>query len=310
MHRYFLVPVSTFFISIIVFVIYFQFFDDEWKYFFKPSKKTIPEYCKDELEDYKKVFINLDIDKKQNRSFIDNNDIDKNLIHLIYLVPCDQLSRDFDINNNIKKIIININNWFFTKSNNQKIKFDYFNNELDITFIRVNKTLSWFNEFNSKQNYSDDNASRVEKIILSNDFIFKNFISKKFIVFFEGWEKRKSFFHTTCGRARYEGKVAVIYTNSDFKSKDSCVNINETNRDELRNQEQSVLHELLHLLGFPKNCSVNKDPDNSYHINDSYDDILYKFSGGKFLDFNNDDYYNHDIDNCPDLKDSKYLKNH
>ena len=176
MHRYFLVPVSIFFILIIVFVIYFQFYDDEWKYFFKPSKKTIPEYCKDELEDYKKVFINLDTDKKQNRSFIDNNDIDKNLVHLIYLVPCDQLSRDFDINNNIKKIIININNWFFTKSNNQKIKFDYFNNELDITFIRVNKTLSWFNEFNSKQNYSDDNASRVEKIILSNDVIFKNFI--------------------------------------------------------------------------------------------------------------------------------------
>ena len=29
----------------------------------------------------------------------------------------------------------------------------------------------------------------------------------------------------------------------------------------------------------------------------------------KYLDFNNDDYYNHGIDNCPDLKDSIFLNN-
>ena len=47
MNRYFIVPVSIFFFIVIFFVLYFQFYDDEWKYFFKPSKKTIPEYCKD-----------------------------------------------------------------------------------------------------------------------------------------------------------------------------------------------------------------------------------------------------------------------
>ena len=309
MHRYFIIPILVFFIIIILLVSYFQFYDDEWKYFFKPEKKIIPEYCNDSSRDLKKTILNLDQDQKANRNFIDDQDFDKNIVHLVYFVPCDQFSRDYDINNKIENIITNINTWFFKKSNKQKIKFDIYKRQLDITFIRVNKTLNWFNTFNSRQNSSDDNSSRIEKIILTNKNIFNNFETKKFIVFFEGWEKRKSFFHTTCGRARFNGKVAVIYTNSDLKNKETCTDIINSNIDELGNEEQSVLHELLHLLGFPKSCSKNIVADNIFHVNDSKDDILFKFSGGKYLDFNNDDYYNHSIDNCPDLKDSKYLTN-
>ena len=80
-----------------------------------------------------------------------------------------------------------------------------------------------------------------------------------------------------------------------------------SNNDELGNNDQSVLHELLHLFGFPNSCSKNIVSEDLFHVNDSRDDILFKFSGGKYLDFNNDDYYSHSIDGCPDLKDSKYL---
>ena len=309
MHRYFIVPTFTFFIFIILLVLYFQFIENEWKYFYKAEDKVIPEYCNDKSKNYKKTIIKIDRDIKPNRSFNDKLDIEENNFHLIYFVPCDQISRNFDINKKIEKTINNINKWFFKKSNNQQLKFDHKNKQLDITFIRVNKTLSWFNTFNSRQNSSDDNSSRIEKIILSNKDIFNNFEVKKFIVFFEGWEKRKSFFYTTCGRARFGGKVAVIYTNSDFKKKDTCVDIIETSKEELNGEEQTVLHELLHLIGFPKSCSKNKDFDDNFHINDSEDDILFKFSGSKYLDFNNDDYYNHNISKCPDLKDSLYLVN-
>ena len=309
MHRYFILPVSIFFILIILLVLYFQFYDDEWKYFFKPKDKIIPEYCNDNEKKIEKNIIRLQQDKSDNRSFLDKKDQDENLIHLIYFVPCDQISRDLDINNRIVKTIRNINKWFSEKSNKQKIKFDYEINSLDITFMRVNKTLKWFNLYNSKQNSSDDNSSKVEKIILSNKNLFNNFETKKFIVFFEGWEKRKSFFHTTCGRARFGGKVSIIYTNSDFKNKDTCVDIIQTSNDELNSEEQTVLHELLHLIGFPNSCSKNKDTDDIFHVNDSRDDILFKFSGSKYLDYNNDDYYDHNISECPDLKDSIYLTN-
>lgn len=306
MNRYFLIPVSLFFFIIILLVLYFQYLDDEWKYFYKAKEKIIPKYCEDNTEDFENMIIKLDSDILENRNFDDQIDNSKNVIHLVYLVPCDVISRDLDINGKINIIVFNINTWFYQKSNNQKLKFDYDNLKLDITFMRTNKTLSWFNNFNSIQDAKNDNASKIEKIILANKKRFKNFESKKFIVFFEGWEKRKGF-NSTCGRARFDGQVAIYYTNTNIKNKGSCVNIIDTSSGTLGNEEQTVLHELLHLMGYPNKCSKNIDLKNLLHVNDSKEDILYKFSGGKYLDYNNDDYYNHDNKECSDLKDSKYL---
>ena len=306
MNRYFLIPVSLFFFIIVLLVLYFQYLDDEWKYFYKAKEKIIPKYCKDNTEDFENMIIKLDSDILENRNFDDQIDNSKNEIHLVYLVPCDVVSRDLDINGKINKIVSNINTWFYQKSNNQKLKFDHDNLKLDITFMRTNKTLSWFNNFNSIQDNKNDNASKIEKIIMANSKRFKNFETKKFIIFFEGWEKRKGL-NPTCGRARFDGQVAIYYTNTNIKNKGSCVNIMERSSVVLGSEEQTVLHELLHLMGYPRSCGKNIDPKNLLHVNDSKDDILFKFSGGKYLDYNNDDYYNHKIKDCSDLKDSKYL---
>jgi len=306
MNRYFLIPVSLFFFIIVLLVLYFQYLDDEWKYFYKAKEKIIPKYCEDNTEDFENMIIKLDSDILENRNFDDQIDNSKNEIHLVYLVPCDVVSRDLDINGKINKIVSNINTWFYQKSNNQKLKFDHDNLKLDITFMRTNKTLSWFNNFNSIQDNKNDNASKIEKIIMANSKRFKNFETKKFIIFFEGWEKRKGL-NPTCGRARFDGQVAIYYTNTNIKNKGSCVNIMERSTVVLGSEEQTVLHELLHLMGYPRSCGKNIDPKNLLHVNDSKDDILFKFSGGKYLDYNNDDYYNHKIKDCSDLKDSKYL---
>ena len=113
MHRYFIVPVFIFFIFIVLLVLYFQIIDDEWKYFYKAEEKIIPEFCDDKNENYKNTIIKIDQDLKPNRSFEDKVDIEKNNIHLIYFVPCDVSSRDFDINGKIIKIIIQTAIYFF-----------------------------------------------------------------------------------------------------------------------------------------------------------------------------------------------------
>ncbi len=307
MHRYFLIPVSIFFIFIITLVLYFQFIEDEWKYFYKAEEKIIPEYCNNSNHNYEKTIIKLNQDIILNRSFRDKKDNEKYSIHLIYFLPCDVLSRDFDTNGKIINIINNINDWFYSKSNKQNIRFDNISETLDITFIRVDKTLDWFNQYTSDQNKKEDTASRIEKIILSNKNIFHNFDNKKFIIFFEGWEKRKSLFTTTCGRARFNGQVSIFYTNNKYLKTGTCVEIKDNNRDYLGSEEQTILHELIHLLGFPNNCALNKVSENSFHVNDSEYDLMYKFSGGKYLDYNNDDYYNHGNAECADLMKSKYL---
>ena len=52
---------------------------------------------------------------------------------------------------------------------------------------------------------------------------------------------------------------------------------------------------------------LNIDQKKSLHVTDNIKDIMNNVSGSLYLDFNNDDYYKHNIKNCPDLYMSKYL---
>ena len=53
---------------------------------------------------------------------------------------------------------------------------------------------------------------------------------------------------------------------------------------------------------------MSKNLDNSKsHVSDTTKDIMHKQSGNEYLDYKNDDYYNHNIKGCSDLKNSDYL---
>ena len=325
MHRYFVIPMVGFFLVILIFVLYLQVINEDWKYLV--PKPELPESCNDN-EDLQLVV--HEEDKINGRSFKDKKDVAefKNQIHAILLLPCEREDRKFDVNLNIQSSLLAINSWFQNKSLNQQINFDTtIDGNIDVTFLRVNKSMNWF--MNSKildQNNNEIGISeKVEKIIIDNQNIFKNYDDKKFIVFFEGYEKRKYLNYDICGKSRHNGKVAVYFTSSPFKKyigndiilKNnkrifSCTkndHLNDINDLEFGDAEVTILHEILHTLGAPSRCGKNLD-NSSHHVQDSKDDILYRISGNNYLDFNNDDYYNHNIDNCFDLKDSIYLRDY
>ena len=318
MHRYFIIPILIFFIIISLFVLYLQFFYLDWKWDVLPDnfdvktetyqEKVLDESCDDDGE---VKIIKLKKDIIENRLFADSYDItNKYSIHSVYLLPCDAKDRKFDINNDIHFSIQSINNWFLDKTKNQIINFDKKdNNLLDTTFMRVNKSIEWFTKFNTKENNKEDASSKIEKIILSNQNLFINFENKKFIIFFEGWEKRRLITNKSCGRSRYNGKVAIFYTSEKDKKIKSCTkdNINKSNKKLFGESEQTILHEILHTLQVPPKCGTNIDLKDPFHVNDNKDDIMNKVSGSLYLDFNNDDYFKHKIENCPDLSDSNYL---
>ena len=320
MHKYFLIPVIIFFLIITLIVIYLQFFYLDWKWDVLPDnfdvktetyqEKVLDASCDDDGE---VKIIKLKKDILENRLFTDSYDItNKSSIHSVYLLPCDAKDRKFDINNDIYFSIQSINNWFLDKTKNQIINFDKKdNNLLDTTFIRVNKSIEWFTKFNTKENNKEDASSKIEKIILSNQDLFINFENKKFIIFFEGWEKRRSITNKSCGRSRYNGKVAIFYTSEKDKKIKSCTkdNINKSNKKLFGESEQTILHEILHTLKVPPKCGTNIDLTDSLHTTDNKDDIMNKVSGSLYLDFNNDDYYKHNILNCPDLYTNKFLTN-
>jgi hypothetical protein len=211
------------------------------------------------------------------------------------------------------------------KSKVQKIQFDKNDkNRIDVTFLRVNKTMEWFDNKIKDNEKKIDVSDKIKNIIFTNKDKFNNFDKKKFIIFFEGWERRKYVNYNVCGKSNYDGKIAIYFTASRFKKyigDDIILKNNKriftcTQNDHLNDPdnltfgdaEATILHEILHTLGAPSKCGDNLD-DSSFHVVDSTNDILHKESGNEYLDFNNDDYYNHNIVNCRDLKNSKYLVN-
>tara|TARA_Y100001970_G_scaffold95617_1_gene120422 strand:- start:2060 stop:3031 length:972 start_codon:yes stop_codon:yes gene_type:complete len=321
MHRYFLIPVISFFLIVLGFVLYLQFINENWKYL--SPKIDLPSACNDKNE---VKLVTHEADYVQGRSFIDSNDvIQGNQIHAIYLLPCERDDRKFDVNLNIQFSLLAINKWFSEKSANQMLLFDINNhNKIDVTFLRVNKTMNWFDDKSSnKNNNKIDISDKIKKIIFSNKDYFQNFDNKKFIVFFEGWERRKYINFDICGKADFEGKISIYYTFSRFKKyigNDVILKNNKrlftcTKNDHLNevydlkfgDAEATILHEILHTLGAPSKCGKNLDNQKS-HVSDSNKDIMHKESGNNFLDYNNDDYYNHNIKECYDLKNSNFLK--
>ena len=315
MNRYFIIPVTIFFTLICIFVFYLQFIDEDWK--FMAPKKIIPKICNDEKE---VEIIYHPEDYIANRSFKDNPDkFETYQFHAIYLLPCEKEDRKFDVEQNINFSILSINNWLKEKTKDQKISFDKKNDDMiDVTFIRVNKTMNWFTKFSNNEVGKKNTALKIENIILSNANLFNNFEKKKFIIFFEGWEKRTSLFADICGRSRFNGKIAIFYTSGKWKKNIgnknkmfSCLNdsLNLSAEEEFGESEGTILHEILHSLGAPPQCAKNLDQKSKFHVDDNENDILYKMSGDQFFDFNNDDYYNHQIANCPDLAESNYFIN-
>ena len=320
MHRYFLIPFIGFFIIVSIFVFFLQFINEDWK--FIAPKIPLPEGCDN---DFETNFIIYENDKKINRSFKDKLDLYAgNQFHPIYLLPCERDDREYDINNKIESSLVAINYWLKEQTLNQKIKFDRnIDGEIDITFLRVNKTMDWFGDLHNKDKSKNitEVSNKIEKLINDNRNLFNNFSSKKFIIFFEGWEKRKYIDYDICGKSRFEGNIAIYYTYSRFKKyigDDLILSNNEklfscTHKDHLNDNndktfgdaEATILHEIIHSLGFPASCAKN---NKSFHVNDNKNDIMHKQSGKIYLDFNNDDYYNHQQKNCPDLKNSKFLQ--
>ena len=321
MHRYFLIPILSFFGFICLFVIYLQFINENWK--FLVPKKDLPLICDD--DSFVKL-INHKGDFIEGRSLSDSPDLlQSEQYHVVLLLPCEMEDRKFDVNYNIEYSLLAINKWFADKSRIQKIQFDINNmSRIDVTFLRVNKTMKWFDNKVEENEKKIDVSDKIKKIIFDNKDKFKNFNKKKFIIFFEGWERRKYVNYNVCGKSDYDGKIAIYFTASRFKKYigDDIIltnnkriftctqddHLNEPNDFNFGDAEATILHEILHTLGAPSKCGDNID-ESGFHVMDSTDDILHKISGNEYLDFNNDDYYNHNIDDCRDLKDSKFLVN-
>ena len=115
-----------------------------------------------------------------------------------------------------------------------------------------------------------------------------------------------SIYYTFSRFKKYIGNDLILKNNKKIFSCNHEDHLNDSNDLSFGDAEVTILHEILHTMSMPPRCGKNVDKINK-HVKDNKQDILNKVSGNLYLDYNNDDYYNHKIDNCLDLKNSSYL---
>ena len=238
-----------------------------------------PSYSASGIKDFEKI--DLSKDQKPGRFFEDQPDItNENQIHFIYLLPSDGKDRELDVNGKMQDILEKANDALFnsTKINKgsggegKKFRYDYRKDgKLDITFIRTSK--------NWKE--LKDNSVNTQMGYYFHQF--GGFTNKK----------KTYFLWTDMNKGKHGGDAGVgiggIFVQSNGNS-------NEQRLTQLN------LHELLHTQLMGMVCMKGmKKIHYSDHYNGGTDHML---SVGYKL---NKNLYTHNIEGCPQFKDSIYL---
>lgn len=242
---------------------------------------VLPNYSfsKSKIDDFKKI--DLSKDQKSGRFFEDQPDItDDHQIHFIYLLPYDGKDRELDINGKMQDILEKANDALLnsTKINKgsggigKKFRYDYRKDgKLDITFIRTSK------------NWKELKDKSVNTQMGHYFHQFGGFTNKK----------KTYFLWTDASKGDQSGDAGVgiggVFSKSNRMSIDEKL-------------IQTNLHELLHTQLMGIRCMKGmKKIHYSDHYNGGTDHML---SGGFKLNRN---LYTHNIEGCPQFKDSVYL---
>jgi len=225
------------------------------------------------------------IDKKPGRFFEDQPDANNDYqFHFIYLITLDGKDTELDISGWLEKRLTTVNNKFeqWSKKNKksngigQKFKFDYRKDgKLDITFVRINIS-----------------KKELDVPDYPNDIVYRYLREK-------GFDNPKKVYATFTGFKSKRGNsdggeggvpYMIIYTPA-VKSYG------------ITDMDLVILHEMFHAQGAAYACG--KRTYDGKHVKGS--DVLASNKVSTSIDSNNNTYYRHDIEGCPDLAKSVFV---
>lgn len=246
-------------------------------------------------EQDRKLAINPD-DILEGRSFSDEKDInDSYQVHTVYILASDSKDKKLDINGTIKKILEDTNN-LLLKNTDKKFRFDLRESgDMDISFLRVNKTKKEINRLENAAGYFTGMAAL-------NGF---HHPKKVYAIFYQDYYGRE---WGQVGDAIFSGPNGEVEMASgvtylgfpDAPMKEAWI---------------PNTHELFHALGFVQLCAPNAIVERGSnwgkndHLN-TMNDIM-SDGGGDFyrVDQKRNQYYDHSNTGCEmDLKKSAFLE--
>jgi hypothetical protein len=233
------------------------------------------------------------------------DDSDLFQIHFIYAIPNDGTDRFRDVSGEIELSANAANYWLSEQTGGSTLRYDTYNGELDITFMKFPYSSADFDALGSRI------ISGFDQIIRDSGFDTSH---KIYIVYYDGLIELPRG-QLACGVAIRGpddwGVTGTLYLRGYSEDLGELTCPNPTRTENLADWlELVMLHEVFHVLGASPGCGPNTV---GAHVEDSSYDIMSSTFNPRtsaqlsVLDWNNDDYYNHDIPGCPDLADSVFL---
>lgn len=223
-------------------------------------------------------------------------------VHVVYAVPMDRDGIGRDLDGTIANSVRLMNDWLARFTDGATIRFDTFQGKLDITFVRL--------PIEHDALYAEGAwmLNKIDEILDLSGYLKPN---KLYLVYYEGDHA------VNCADGAYPpylvGQVVAVYPAANPVGQDVPCSAFELGASDHwpGYLDFAGLHEIMHGLGFNAACGTN------HHLRGHTDDdprdlmwtgdIGYWDNENMLLDPGNDDYYRHDIPDCPDLSDSAFL---
>jgi hypothetical protein len=223
-------------------------------------------------------------------------------VHAIYAVPSDGGDRHLDTNGTLVASIESWTRWTRGQTGGRSLRIDRFHRRVDITFVRLRQT---DDQLADEGLYIRD---AIERELKKRGFRAKH---KIYAVYYDGTARE------TCGGGAWPpalpGIVGALYLRGTFAdpSVPPCSSnpFAATAKSKPGYKEFSMLHELLHTLGFVPTCAPHHTRGG--HTSDSPRDLMYAGDepwAPSVLDVGHDDYFKTGRGSeCPDLANSPFL---
>lgn len=230
------------------------------------------------------------------------DDVDGYQIHFIYAVPRDGRDDLLDVNGTIALSAAAMNSWLESKTGH-RLRLDTYEGELDISFLPLDADEKTINDLDTRI------LAYVEHEIKARGFAGDH---KLFVVYYDGFFTNSEGY---CGLGSYPpqgvGQTAMLLLRGYNPTFDYVCPRQFTKSEDFTGYfEMTILHEVLHLMGMVPECAPHNDEG---HVTDSQQDLMYfQYDGSysplyTYLDYHNDDYFNHGNPDCADLARSAFL---
>jgi hypothetical protein len=225
------------------------------------------------------------------------DDDDRPQVHVVYAVPSDGPDRGFDVDGTLAGSVAVWNAWLVDQTRGSGLRLDTCGGVLDVTFFRMPQTDA---EIAAQDPYIRD--------VLDDALVAAGKVAdhKLYAVYYDGASSY------SCGGGAWPpllvGRVAALYLRGEVAGFPPCPQAFAAPGEPPTYVEFAMLHEIVHTLGLVADCAPHSD--GYAHTDDTPKDLLY--TGPKpwqpeTLDPDHDDYFLHEIEDCPDLADSALL---